>query len=161
MPAMASKGIDTMAESLFDRIYAFLSKKSAVQRVAEDPAMAAELLLLMHVVFADGDQHPAEIAAFKEIAFANFGISAEELSEVTEYLKDYAYETNTRQAAAMLAEMAPERRVALLRDLMTVACSDNDFDEAEAALINRVAQVLNVSPQELQEANIASKCDRC
>lgn len=149
-----------MAESLFDRIYAFLSKKSAVQRVADDPAMASELLLLMHVVFADGGQHPAEIAAFKNIAFANFGIAPEELPEVTEYLKDYAYETNTRQAAAMFAEMAPERRVTLLSDLMTVACSDNDFDEAEAALIERVAQVLNVSPQEWQKASAASRCQR-
>lgn len=149
-----------MSENLFDRIYAFLSKKSAVQRVADDPAMASELLLLMHVVFADGGQHPAEITAFKNIAFANFGISAEELPEVTEYLKDYAYETNTRQAAAMFAEMAPERRVALLSDLMTVACSDNDFDEAEAALIERVAQVLNVSAEEWQEASAASRCQR-
>lgn len=33
-----------MSESIFERITAFLSKKSAVQRVADDPALASELL---------------------------------------------------------------------------------------------------------------------
>ncbi len=75
-----------MSESIFERITAFLSRKSAVQRVADDPALASELLLLLHVVFADGDQHPAEIAAFKEIAEKNFGIPPEELPEVAEYI---------------------------------------------------------------------------
>jgi len=35
----------SMSESIFERITAFLSKKSAVQRVADDPALASELLL--------------------------------------------------------------------------------------------------------------------
>lgn len=150
-----------MSDSIFDRISAFLNKKSAVQRVADDPALASELLLLMHVVFADGDQHPAEIRAFKEIAFANFGIPAEELPEVTEYLKDFAYETTTKQAASMLAEMAPERRVALLRDLLTVACADNQIDPAEETMIRRIATVLNVKPDELHQARKTSRCTTC
>lgn len=147
-----------MSESIFDRITAFLSRKSAVQRVADDPALAAELLLLLHVVFADGDRHPAEIAAFKEIAFKNFGIPPEEIPEVAEYLKDFAYETTTRQAANMLAEMAPERRLSLLRDLMTIACADQRIDRSETALIGRVADVLGVKPEELRQAQQASPC---
>src|SRR5690606_6019602 len=118
-----------MNESIFERISSFLSKKSAVQRVAEDPALAAELLLLLHLVFADGDRHPAEIETFKEIALKNFGIEAEEIPEVAEYLKDYAYETTTQQAANMLAEMAPERRLSLLQNLMKIACADSRIDQ--------------------------------
>lgn len=144
-----------MHESIFERIYAFLGTKSAVQRVADDPALAAELLLLMHVVFADGEQRPAEVAAFREIAFADFGISADELPEVTEYLKDFAYETTTKQAASMLAEMAPERRIRLLRDLMKVACSDNQLAPEETAMIRRVAVILNIKPEELHEVRDA------
>ncbi|MBC2885834.1 TerB family tellurite resistance protein [Ochrobactrum sp. CM-21-5] len=147
-----------MSESVFDRITAFLSKKSAVQRVADNPALASELLLLLHVVFADGDQHPAEIAAFKEIAFANFGIPPEEIPEVAEYLKDFAYETTTKQAASMLAEMAPERRLSLLHDLLKIACADNRIDKSETAMIQRVADVLGVTHEELRQARQASPC---
>ncbi|MGU3400716.1 TerB family tellurite resistance protein [Brucellaceae bacterium D45D] len=141
-----------MSENIFERITSFLSKKSAVQRVADDPALASELLLLLHVIFSDGHQHPAEMVAFKEIAFKNFGIPPEEIPEVAEYLKDFAYETTTKQAANMLAEMAPERRVSLLRDLMQVACADKRLHEAETSMIQRVAKLLSITPEELQEA---------
>ena len=141
-----------MSESIFERITAFLSKKSAVQRVAEDPALASELLLLLHVVFADGDRHPAEIAAFRDIVSENFGISAEELPEVTEYLKDFGYETTTKQAASMLAEMAPERRASLLRDLMRIARADNHVDQSETAMIKRIADILGVTSEDIREA---------
>ncbi|OYR22706.1 tellurite resistance TerB family protein [Brucella thiophenivorans] len=147
-----------MSESIFERITAFLSKKSAVQRVAEDPALASELLLLLHVVFADGDRHPAEIAAFKAIALESFGISEEELPEVTEYLKDFGYETTTKQAANMLAEMAPERRASLLRDLMRIACADNRIDQSETAMIKRIAEVLGVTAEDLRQAQQVSPC---
>lgn len=145
-----------MGESIFERITAFLSKKSAVQRVAEDPALAAELLLLLHVVFADGDRHPAEIETFKEIVSKNFGIERDELPEVTEYLKDFAYETTTTQAATMLAEMAPERRLSILSNLMKIACADNRIDQSETVMIQRIAKVLGVTAQELREARVAS-----
>lgn len=139
-----------MSEGIFERIASYLNKKSAVQRVAEDPALASELLLLLHVVFADGAQSPAEIAAFKEIAFKNFGIAPEEISEVAAYLKDYAYETTTGQAANMLAEMAPERRVSLLRDMMTIAFSDKQLDKSEAVIIKHIATTLGITQEELR-----------
>ncbi|EFG38226.1 conserved hypothetical protein [Brucella sp. NVSL 07-0026] len=56
-----------MSESIFERISAFLSKKNAVQRVAEDPALASELLLLLHVVVADGNQHPAKLRLSRKL----------------------------------------------------------------------------------------------
>ncbi|ABQ60461.1 conserved hypothetical protein [Brucella ovis ATCC 25840] len=148
----------SMSESIFERISAFLSKKNAVQRVAEDPALASELLLLLHVVVADGNQHPAEIAAFKEIAANNFGIPPEELPEVAEYLKDFGYETTTKQAANMLAEMAPERRLALLSDLMKIACSDHRLDRSETTMIQRIANTLGIKPEELHKVRQASSC---
>ncbi|MBV2143846.1 TerB family tellurite resistance protein [Falsochrobactrum sp. TDYN1] len=147
-----------MSESIFERITTFLGKKSAVQRVAEDPALAAELLLLLHVVFADGDRHPAEITIFKEIILENFGIPPEEIPEVAEYLKDFAYETTTKQAASMLAEMAPERRLSLLNDLMKIACADSRIDQSETAMIQHIAEVLGVTAEELREARQASPC---
>ena len=148
-----------MSEGIFERITAFLSKKSAVQRVADDPALASELLLLLHVVFADGDQHPAEIAVFKKIASDSFGISQEELPEVTEYLKDFGYETTTKQAANMLAAMAPDRRESLLRDLMKIACADNHMDGNETAMIKRIADLLGVTAEDLRHAHQKTRCE--
>ncbi|MFC4624904.1 TerB family tellurite resistance protein [Daeguia caeni] len=139
-----------MSESIFERIASYLNKKSAVQRVAEDPALASELLLLVHVVFADGEQNPAEIAAFKDIAFRNYGIAPEEIAEVAEYLKDFGYETTTEQAANMLAEMAPERRVSLLRDILTIAFADNTLDKSEAVIIKHIATTLGITTEELR-----------
>lgn len=147
-----------MAASILDRILSFIGVDSAVQRVADDPAMAAELILLMHVAFADGEQHPAEMAAFKKIVSDNFGIEGQQLKDVAEYLKDFAYETTTGQAAAMVAEMAPERRQNLLKDLLTIACADSELARQETAMIARVAQVFNLTPEDVQRALDNSRC---
>lgn len=149
---------DKMAVSIFDRILSFIGGDSAVQRVADDPALAAELILLMHVAFADGEQRPEEMIAFKEIVRNNFGIEGDQLKDVAEYLKDFAYETTTGQAAAMVAEMAPERRQNLLKDLLTMACADSELVQQETAMISRVAHVFNLTPQEIQTALESSRC---
>lgn len=146
-----------MVESIFERLASFMSKKSAVQRVAEDPALAAELLLYLQLIFADGEQHPGEIAAFRAIALEKFGIPADELLEVTDYIKDFAYETTTKQAANIIAEQAPERRLAALADLLKIACADAHIDEKEAAVLKRVAVLLNVTPDELQQVRLLSR----
>ncbi|WP_429944690.1 TerB family tellurite resistance protein, partial [Brucella abortus] len=88
----------------------------------------------------------------------NFGIPPEELPEVAEYLKDFGYETTTKQAANMLAEMAPERRLALLSDLMKIACSDHRLDRSETTMIQRIANTLGIKPEELHKVRQASSC---
>ena len=77
---------------------------------------------------------------------------------MAEYLKDFAYETTTKQAANMLAEMAPDRRLALLSDLVKIACSDHRLDRSEATMIQRIADTLGVKPEELHKARQSSPC---
>jgi len=140
-----------MSESIFDRITAFLGTKSAVQKVADDPVLTAELLLLLHVALADGKTEKAEYAAIMRIAATDFGISPEEFGEVAEYLKDFGYETTSSQAALAFADVSFERKVQLLRHLLTIANADNELDPKEANLIRKTAEMLGVTPEELHK----------
>ncbi|MGH7004868.1 MAG: TerB family tellurite resistance protein [Alphaproteobacteria bacterium] len=140
-----------MSESIFDRIAAFLGARSAVQKVAEDPVLTAELLLLLHVALADGKTQKAEYAAILRIASNDFGITPEEFGEVAEYLKDFGYETSSAQAALAFADVPFERKVQLLRHLLTIAKADDDLDPKEANLIRKTADMLGVTPEELHK----------
>lgn len=138
-----------MSETIFERISAYLSKKTAVQRLSEDPALVSELLLLVRLVFVDGQKHQSEMNALLHIMQHDFDIKPEELPEIADYLKTFAYETSSTQAAALFSEMAPERRESLIHNLLTIAQADNEIHPAESALIARVIEQLDVTPEEL------------
>lgn len=140
-----------MSETIFERISAYLSKKTAVQRLSEDPALVSELLLLVRLVFVDGQKHQAEMNALLHIMQHDFDIMPEELPEIADYLKTFSYETTSTQAAALFNEMAPERRQSLINHLVAIAQADNEIHPAESALIARVIEQLNVTPEELFE----------
>ena len=140
-----------MSESIFDRITAYLGAKSAVQKVADDPVLTAELLLLLHVALADGKTDKTEYAAILGIAANDFGISPDEFGEVAEYLKDFGYETTSKQAALAFADVPFDRKVQLLRHLLVIANADNDLDPQEANLIRKTADLLGVTPEELHK----------
>lgn len=141
----------TMSESIFDRISEFFTAKSAVQKVAEDPVLTAELLLLLHVALADGKTDKTEYGAILGIAETDFGIPRDEFAEVAEYLKDFGYETTSKQAVLAFADVPFERKVQLLRHLLTIANADNDLDPKEANLIRTTAELLGVTPEELHK----------
>lgn len=140
-----------MSESIFDRITAYLGAKSAVQKVADDPVLTAELLLLLHVALADGKTDKTEYAAILGIAESDFGIPRDEFAEVAEYLKDFGYETTSKQAALAFADVPFDRKVSLLRHLLVIANADNDLDPQEANLICTTADLLGVTPEELHK----------
>lgn len=138
-----------MNETIFERISAYLSKKTAVQRLAEDPALVSELLLLVRLVFADGQKQQSEMNALLYIMEHDFDIKPEELPEIADYLKTFSYETSSTQAAALFRELAPERRQSLIDHLVTIAQADNEIQPAESALIARVFEQLNLTSEEL------------
>ena len=106
--------------------------------------------MLIHLGFADGKHTPSETAAFSKIAEQQFGVSPDALPDVIKYLYDYGYETTTGQAAALFGELAPDRRIALIENLMTIAAADNHVDADEVALIHRIAAILGVPSQEVE-----------
>lgn len=136
---------------MFQSIVNYFSRHNSVRKVAENPATAAELLLLIHLGFADGEHTASETAAFSKIAEEQFGIDREALPEVIKYLYDYGYETTTGQAASLFADMAPDRRIALIENLLTIAAADNHVDSDEVALIRRIAAILGVPSEEVEQ----------
>jgi uncharacterized tellurite resistance protein B-like protein len=131
---------DTLLKSLKD----FFVGNSAVRKVADDPALSAELLLLFRVMLADGTVKDEEQAAFERICQSAFGIEAEDLDQVTEYLRNFGYETTGTQAIEMFADVPPERRAALIDHMRDIANADSQFSPDERQLIDKVAGMLGV-----------------
>ena len=72
---------------MFQSIVNYFSRHNSVRKVAENPATAAELLLLIHLGFADGEHTASETAAFSKIAEEQFGIDRVPSEEVEQLHK--------------------------------------------------------------------------
>lgn len=140
-----------MVEGIFQKISNYFTRNSVVSKVAGDPAIAAELLLLVKIIYADGKFGHGETAAFVKIAQQQFEIPISALPDVIRYLGDYGYETTIGQAATLFSELAPERRVSLIRNLMTIATADDYINENDVAFIERITAILGISPQQVDE----------
>jgi len=134
-----------MPQRFLARLARFLEGNPAVAKIADDPAMTAELLLLLRLVAVDAPDEAREVAAFRAIAGQAFGIGDDDMAEVLQYLKQFGYETNARQAALEFVEMPPERKAVLVKHLMTIAEADGSIDPREQGFIRRVAAVLGIS----------------
>lgn len=139
-----------MPHRFLDRLHQFFEGNRAVGRVAEDPALAAELVLLLRLIVVDGAGDSAEIERFRSVVGQAFGIGDDDMGEVMEYLKEFAYETNAEQAATLFAEMAPERKTELLKHLLAVAEADHALDFEEMHFIQRTAAILGVTAESLR-----------
>ena len=135
---------------IIDGIRDMLTSKSAVQMVADDPQMAAELLLLLRLIFVDGEMAPDELKMFKLMCRTLFKMDEEDVPEVIRFLKDYGYETSGAQAAAMFTDMDPKRKQELMVNLITMARADYQIHENEVDLISRVGQMLGYTPEEIK-----------
>jgi uncharacterized tellurite resistance protein B-like protein len=97
-----------------ERVRAFLESHDSLNRVAHDPALTAELLLLVRMSFADKSVEPAEAEAFAAVCTRLLGLHADELGDIFKYLNDFGYETSNAQAAEMLAGLSEARRARFL-----------------------------------------------
>ena len=135
---------------ILDYLREMLPEKSSVQMVADDPHMAAEIMLLVRMMFADGALVGAELDLFKSICQSVFDIPDEDVSEVVTFLKEYGYETSGEQAAAEFQDMSYERKKSLLLQMISMAKADQILHEGELDLIARTAEVLGVAPEDIQ-----------
>ena len=135
---------------ILDYLREMLPEKSSVQMVADDPHMAAEIMLLVRMMFADGALVGVELDLFKNICQSVFEIPDEDVPEVITFLKEYGYETSGEQAAAEFQDMPYERKKSLLRQMISMAKADQILHEGELDLIARTAEVLGISPEQVQ-----------
>ena len=136
---------------LLDTLKDFFTDRSSVAIVADDPAIMSELLLLVRMMFADGELKGDELAAFRKVCAEGFGIPSDDVTEVMRYVSDFGYETTGKQAAETFGSLPDERKRTLLNHLMTVAVADNRLHQNEMELLRRVADTLGISRDELAQ----------
>ncbi len=136
----------SMARGLLAQIREIFDGDPGVRKVADDPVLSAELLLLFRMILADGQVSETEMAVFRRICSESFGIGAESIDGVVEYLNDFGYETNGAQAIGMFRELDVDRRKLLARHMAEIAKADSQLAENEVRLLRRTLDLLGISP---------------
>ncbi len=138
-----------MANKFIEAVRDYFDSDKSVRMVADDVELTAELLLLVHMMFADGRLEKRELANFKRICQTAFNIPERDVSNVIGFLRQTGYETSASEAAAMFGDMDLERRRALLVHMLSIAKSDDELHTDEIELIRRTAKVLGLSAKDL------------
>jgi uncharacterized tellurite resistance protein B-like protein len=137
-----------MALGLLTRLRDLIEGNASVRKVADDPALMAELLLLLRMVLADGEVTERELATLRRIADA-FGIAGEDFEQVLRHLEDFGYEVSVAQAIAVFRELDRKRRVTLARHMAEIAKADQELSRFEVRLLARVVDMLDITPAEV------------
>ncbi|MEL6946252.1 MAG: TerB family tellurite resistance protein [Pseudomonadota bacterium] len=135
---------------ILDALGDYLQSKSSVQMVADDPLLAAEMLLLVRIMFADGGLTGEELTLFKSICSETFGIPEEDVPDVIRYLRETGYETSGKQAALMFEGMSAARKQRVLSHVVSLARADLKLHVNEADLIERIAKALGYGPEQVR-----------
>lgn len=136
---------------ILDQIKSWVESDKSVKRVAEDIQLTSELILLVRMMYVDGEMKPEELKNFKRICKIAFNIEEEDVPQVVKYLQEFGYETTADDAANMFKSMDMERKRALLLHLLSVAKADNILHESEVQMIRNVAGLLGIDAHMLQE----------
>jgi len=135
-----------MSNGLLAKIRSLFDGDPGVRKVADDPVLSAELLLLFRMILADGSVSDAEMDTLRRICRDSFGIPEESMDAVIEYLNEFGYETNGSQAVAMFQDLDIERRQLLARHMADIAKADQQLAEKEVRLLRRTLEMLGLSP---------------
>ncbi|QDB99845.1 TerB family tellurite resistance protein [Mesorhizobium sp. 8] len=138
-----------MVVALLDQFLALFDGDPGVRKVADDPVLSAELLLLFRMILADGEVAESEMQAFRRICRESFGIAETSIDGVIEYLNDFGYETSGSQAIAMFRDLDVERRRLLAQHMAEIAKADEHLAENEVRLLRRTLDLLGISPVDL------------
>jgi uncharacterized tellurite resistance protein B-like protein len=138
-----------MAQGLLAKVRSIFEGDPGVRRVADDPTLTAELLLLFRMILVDGEVSDSELKTFRQICRDSFGISEESIDGVVEFLNNFGYETSGAQALSLFQELDPERRKLLARHMAEIAKADSHLAEKEVLLLRRTLEVLGLSPVDI------------
>ena len=133
-----------MAIGIIEKVRNLFEGDPAVRRVADDPVLTAELLLLFRMILADGQVDKDELASFKRICRESFGLTEGSLNGVVKYLQDFGYETTGSQALRTFSGLSEERKNNLVKHLLEIAKSDNELHSHEVRLLRRTIEVLGL-----------------
>ncbi|MCC0030001.1 MAG: TerB family tellurite resistance protein [Brucellaceae bacterium] len=134
-----------MPNRILGAVREFFEGNASVRKVADDPLLTAELLLLFRMILADGRIAEEELVLFRRICSESFGIPEDDLPKVIEYLQDFGYETTGRQAIEAFKSMERDRRVALMKHMVAMAKADEELNAQEVKLAKRIAAMLDLT----------------
>jgi len=140
---------------ILDQIKSWVESDKSVKRVAEDIQLTSELILLVRMMYVDGEMKPEELDNFKRICKIAFNIGEEDVPRVVKYLQEFGYETTAEDATNMFKGMDNERKRALLLHLLSVAKADNILHQNEVEMIRKTATLLGVDAHMLEEIRTA------
>lgn len=135
-----------MAFALLDQIRSIFDGDPGVRRVADDPVLSAELLMLFRMILADGSVSESEMETVRRICRESFNIPEASMDKVIDYLNDSGYETSGSQAMALFQELDVDRRKLLARHMAEIAKADRHLAENEVKLLRRTLDILGISP---------------
>lgn len=135
-----------MAQGLLAKIRAVFEGDPGVRKVADDPVLVAELVLLFRMMLTDGKVSDTEMEVLRRICRVSFGIPDESMQAVIGYLHDYSYETTGGQALAMFRDLDIERRRLLARHMAEIAKADASLSKDEVRLLRRLIDLLGLEP---------------
>ena len=138
-----------MAFAFLDHIRNLFEGDPGVRKVADDPVLSAELLMLFRMILADGEVSAGEMETFRRICREAFGIPDASVDRVIEYLNEAGYETTGAQAVAMLRDLPVVRRRILAGHMAEIAKADASLAENELRLLKRTLEVLDVDPADM------------
>src|SRR5688572_27752222 len=124
-----------MLDSVLAKVRMMIEGDPGVRKVADDPLLSAELLLLLRMILADGKVDDNEIATFRRICRDAFGIEGESMDGVVDYLNDFGYETSGTQAVDLFRGLDLDRRKTLARHMAAIAKADTQLAEQEIRLL--------------------------
>lgn len=131
-----------MPETFFRRLLHIFDGDPAIRKVADDPVLTAELLLLFRMILADGVVEKSELEMFKRICRDAFGIRDESFAGVVHYLNDFGYETTGSQAMDVFRSLDEDRKRLLIRHMVDIAGADSELHPMERKLLRRTLDVL-------------------
>jgi len=138
-----------MPQGLISKLRSLFEGGSAVSRVAEDPVMTAELLLLFRMILADGEICDAELTTLRRICRDAFGIEEAGMDDVVDYLRTYGYETNVAQSLAVFRNLDHDRKQLLAQHMAEIAKADQNLATQEVQLLARTLRLLEIEPSEI------------
>jgi uncharacterized tellurite resistance protein B-like protein len=130
---------------LLDQLRELLDGDPGVRKVADDPVLTAELLMLFRMILADGTVSESEMTVFRRICRDAFEIPESSIERVIEYLNDFGYETDGSQAVALFRDLDMERRKLLALHMAEIAKADSHLAESEMKLLRRTLDLLGIS----------------
>ena len=141
-----------MLDSVLAKVRMMIEGDPGVRKVADDPLLSAELLLLLRMILADGKVDDNEIATFRCICSDAFGIEGESIDGVVDYLNDFGYETSGTQAVDLFRGLDLDRRKTLARHMAAIAKADTQLAEQEIRLLKPTLELLGVDPNDLVQS---------